>query len=667
MIWVAWLAPAPAVGLIARVAWPWLGDQPLGAAAAVTLVAVGSVLLVGAAAADLRGRAWVPRLRPAQDWAVPPVIVGVAEVAGALVLAAFVTTGSAAGAVLLTAATAVLAAAVLSRAGALSGVSALVAWWALVRLAGASLELRPWLAALTALGLLLAAQAFSGTGPRAPWWARWDLPLLIAAAPVAGTGVALAGVGPVANLTLVAIGAEFVAVAVRLRRQAAVALTLGAVGSGLALGGAALAGSGWLALALFVLSVVLTVLGAVTEGPARPGFQGGGVVAALAAWRTAISWLDWPDQVSVEVTAVVAAVVAVLAASVARWSKLDRGWMLAWGGGSVALVVAAGLDSAMGTALLAPGATASWIVVGALLAVAAAMSAAADPTGLSWLREVAALLVVAGLLVSQRVVGLAPTALVTALCLVGAAAAVILLALRGDRLAPWRRPVLVVGAALLGWAVAVAALSPVPGLLSAPLAVAAVQAAAAGVALRRAQLSLLSPALAGAAWIVFALESLQAHSGWVIAPVGLACLATVVLWRQDRQRRGEPLATPEVVGLELVGIALLVGPSLVRSVTDTSVHAGVAMVLGLAVAGWGLVSQVRRRLGAGLAVVLVAVLLLVAVPLATLLPTWEGPLLWAAIAAVGLVAVMVAAMVERGKTVARQGLVRFAEATVGWE
>ncbi|MDN5791343.1 MAG: hypothetical protein L0H25_10805, partial [Micrococcales bacterium] len=88
MVWVAWVAPAPAVGLVARESWPWLGGLPLESAGAVTLVAAGSVLLVGAAAADLRGRAWEPRARPAHAWALAPAVIGAAEVAAALALVA---------------------------------------------------------------------------------------------------------------------------------------------------------------------------------------------------------------------------------------------------------------------------------------------------------------------------------------------------------------------------------------------------------------------------------------------------------------------------------------------------------------------------------------------------------------------------------------------------
>ncbi|MDN5791062.1 MAG: hypothetical protein L0H25_09370, partial [Micrococcales bacterium] len=499
-----------------------------------------------------------------------------------------------------------------------------------------------------------------------PWWARWDGPLLVAAAPIAASGMGLGGAGPVANLTMVAVGAECMAVAVRIRRRPTIALGIGVVGAGLVVAGADRAGPGWLALALLGLAVLLTALSAVTRGVAGSLLRIGGVVSAVAAWRVAIVWLAWPDQRGLDATALVAGAVAVLAAGVSRWSRLDRGWMLAWGGGAVALAAAAGIDATAGSALLASGGSASWFVAGGLVAVAASLLGAAGSTGLTWLRELGVAFLVGALLAGQRVADLPATTLVTVLCLLGAATAVLLLALLEDRFAPWRRPLLILGAAVLGWA-AVIAVSGGGVLLAAPLAVAAVHSAAAGVAMRILALQLLSPVLACGAWIVFADESLHGRLDWTIAPIGLAMLAAVGLWRRDLRLRDQPLAPPELVGLELAGVALLVGPSLAQTATVASVHALVALVLGLAITGWGAVTKVRRRVVAGLVVVSVSVLLLVAVPLVMLLPSWQGPLLWAAIAAVGLAAVLAAALVERGKAVGRKVLLGFADATDGWE
>ena len=80
MTWVSWAVAAPIAGLFAAETWAWFDAQPDERAVAFTLASVGSVLLVGAAAADLRGRAWAPRLLPTHPWALPPAVVGAADV-----------------------------------------------------------------------------------------------------------------------------------------------------------------------------------------------------------------------------------------------------------------------------------------------------------------------------------------------------------------------------------------------------------------------------------------------------------------------------------------------------------------------------------------------------------------------------------------------------------
>jgi hypothetical protein len=249
---------------------------------------------------------------------------------------------------------------------------------------------------------------------------------------------------------------------------------------------------------------------------------------------------------------------------------------------------------------------------------------------------------------------------------VGAGTAVALLAASGSPLMEWRRPLLVLGLPATAWALVTGATAG-HGALAVPLAVASLQAAATGVVWRRPGLQMLSPAFACAAWVAFAFEALDPRPEWVTAPAGFAALVAVALWRRDRALRSQAMIAPEIVVLELAGIALIVGPSLASAVTVGPGHAVAALVLGLAVAGWGVVTEVRRRVAAGVATALLAVLLLVAVPLVDLLPRWQGAALWVLIAVVGLVAVLAAAFVERGRVVARKGLAQLAEATAGWE
>jgi hypothetical protein len=288
-----------------------------------------------------------------------------------------------------------------------------------------------------------------------------------------------------------------------------------------------------------------------------------------------------------------------------------------------------------------------------------------------WLRELAVAFLMAGLLVVERVATPSVTVQVWVLCMIAAVSAGGLLALAGGRFVTrWRRPLVGLGVVLTLWAWALAwpgaALSG-SALLAAPLAVAALLAAGSGVAYDRVGPQLLSPGFAAGAWIAFAIDSFGGHPQWITAPVGLAALCSVGLWRRFRGQRGERVTSREIVSLEQVGVVLLVGPSLVQAVTDSPAYVVVALVLGLCVAAWGAVTKVRRRVASGALAVAAAVLIFVAVPLVQLLPSWEGAALWALIAVVGLVAVLVAAFLERGKTAARKGLARFLEVTADWE
>ena len=79
------------------------------------------------------------------------------------------------------------------------------------------------------------------------------------------------------------------------------------------------------------------------------------------------------------------------------------------------------------------------------------------------------------------------------------------------------------------------------------------------------------------------------------------------------------VASTEIVTVEAVGVVLLVGASLVLMVTDSLMHVIPAVALGIGVAAWGTVTQVRRRVLMGATAVVAALVLLVAVPLVSLI------------------------------------------------
>lgn len=81
----------------------------------------------------------------------------------------------------------------------------------------------------------------------------------------------------------------------------------------------------------------------------------------------------------------------------------------------------------------------------------------------------------------------------------------------------------------------------------------------------------------------------------------------------------------------------------------------------------GPITKVRCRVAAGAAAVAISLGLLIGLPLVNLLPSWEGAGLWVLIGGVGLLAVLAASLLERGKAAVRKGMARLSEATAGWE
>ncbi|MDQ1537946.1 MAG: hypothetical protein QOE58_2339, partial [Actinomycetota bacterium] len=678
MAWVAWVALAPLVGLLTAQGWPWFEALAWQTAVALTLVTVGGVLLVGAAAADLRGRRWAPLYLPAHTAILAPAIVGGCELVTGLALAHLTLTRDQAGWVTAAVAGVVLATALLVRVGALAGVGTVLGWVAVVLLAGQHFDARPWIPVVVALSLLVVAQVLSMTPAEAEaqvevrlkWWARWDLPLLVTAAPVAITALPAAGSTSHWGATFAAVGLECLAVAVRLRRTL-VAIPVAAIGGALVLTGADNAGQGWLTLALLGLSVALTALAAHTHRSMRLPFQMSGALAALASWQVATAWFDWTVQQWIDVTAISAGALAMATALLARTNLGERSWLMVWGGMAVAVTtLVAGYTETIARAGLAD-AQPSWPVATGLLLVAAALVTYAGPLALTWMRGLGLAFGTVSVVEALQA-GHAGTSVQTAvLAVLSAVCAVLSLWLFvRQRARTWQRPSLALGVAFAAGAIMVAVgSSPThDSMLRVPgLAASALQAAVVGIVLRNSRVEMLSPVLACAAWQVFSSAAMGDNAQWVTVPLGLAILTVVELWRQDRKQRDQSLAATEIMVLELAGVAFLVGAAFVQTVTVAVAYAALAAILGLAVIGWGVLTRVRRRLAAGGLIVLASLVLLIAVPLVGLMPAWQGATLWVLIAAVGLVALLVASFLEQGKAAAHKGMGRFAEATAGWE
>lgn len=668
--WVAWAAVAPMLGLAAEEWLPWLSALPVMETISITLVAVGGTLLIGAAVADLRFGPWEPHYAPRRTALRPPVLLGGLEIVAGLLVALTTLPTVTAGWLTAVVAAVALATGMLAAAGLLAGVGIALGWLAALLVIGPDLDSWPLIGLLVVTILLAAAELLHRIVPEGSWWSRWDLSLLVVAAPIALTTLgAAAGRGPDPfAVTSVLLGALCWAVAVRLRHRRSVLTTLGLVGTGLVLAGAAVAGSGWLALSLMALAVALTVVAARTDDVTRRLFAVGGALVAFTAWLSALNWFGWGAQPAVDVTAVGAGVVVVAASGLAWVRALDRSWVLIWGGSGVVAAMICVVLAEQGQLL--PGqlpAPSPPIAVGLVL-VTAALLLAARPLEFGCFRDLSVAGGFGAALVAYQSSDLPAGAWVTVLVLVSTACAVVALALRDRPNQVWQRPVLELGVAAVAGAISVAALQlPEVPLLVAGLVAAAVQAAAFGVVLGSIAVQALSPVLACAAWLAYASELLGGNPQWSTVSIGLAMLVVVALLRHDRSVHDGSMVAPQIVTLEFVGIGFLVGASFVQAVAESLLYTMLALALGLLIAAWGLVTRVRRRLAAGAVVGLAALVLLVAVPLVRLLPELTTAALWVLILGLGLIILVLATLFEKGRNAVRKNVVGFEMTTADWE
>jgi hypothetical protein len=290
-----------------------------------------------------------------------------------------------------------------------------------------------------------------------------------------------------------------------------------------------------------------------------------------------------------------------------------------------------------------------------------------------WLREAAAgLAVVSGATVlydRQPAVGQSVAIAVAA----GLAALVVSLALWRSRPASaWLRPLAlyasVAGAA--GLALALVAW-PNRGPLIITLLVIGAEAAAVGLTLRQPTAVYASPFLVCAAWLLFATDALRGNPNWLTVPIGLSLLAMVELARWDR-RSGtglpdDPVLNNVLLSLEYAGMAFLVGAALVETVFDSVWYGLLGVSLGVVVVGWAAFTRVRRRTQVGVGVVLLSLFLMLTVPVVRLVPQLHDVALWGAVAAVGVLLLLVATTIEQSRARVMAGIRRLDQLMAGWE
>ena len=658
MVWAAWLSSAALTLLLAeRASVP---DDRLFAAG----FAWSAVVLLGGLALDdriagRRVRGDLIRTR----WLMPASVFGGAGLLVSLGFALVEPSGVygwwmlAGGAVL-------LGTALLLRMGSVSGVA-----WGLGAFGAGSLVSEwimddPWLLVAGAVVPLVAAWILARTTEQGePWQFRWDLPPVVVAHAI--VVLALARAVWIEQLAPAWLGAALLsfAVAAVLRRW-----PWAIAGGVLAAVGAWDLGPGWLAAALATESIGVGIAASRSEGDRRLVLQVvcGGLAAA--AWIQTATAIGWSRNETLRATALVVSGQLLLASFAVRSRLLAPDWVL-----RAAALAAAGIGTvevAMAQEGLGAGDPAARGALAAALAISAvAVGISAAPCELPRLRDVSGVLVAAalgeGLLWADASTEVAVGVLVAS----GVGSMVVALTLwRTGAWRPWA-PAIGTFSALVSAASLLVALSALPDRnpLVAALLVCGLESAAAGLVLRRTAPLVLAPLLLSGAWIVFTREAFAGDPQWFTVPLGLAVLAVVEVLRWDLRRRGRPTYAPELVALEIAGFAFLIGASPFRVIQGSSWAGAVGVALGVLVAGWGVLTRVRRRLWLGLAAVVGSLVLMVIVPLAQDPPEVAGATLWMLVAATGLAVVLVATALERWRVRIGAGMHRVGALMSGWE
>ena len=657
MAWVAWAASGVLVLLLAgRAGVParFLPEVVLG---------WGAVLMVGGLGLDdVRSSRRAPGQGLRQPWLVPPVALGALGIPVGL---AFILTGTHNELAVWSLAGAALYAlvALLLRAGSVSAASYALLVVGVGALTGSSVLDRPWTSVVWGAAFVAVSLATSRAKAPRDAWLGWDVAPLVIAHGVAA--VALARSIDVGWIPATWAGTGAISAVLAAWRGNA----FWAVGGAALIGvGAGAAGPGWLALALGAYSACAVVLAIRSRGPLRTVIQAAGMALAAASWSQVVVWQDWSASRTAAVTALVAASIAVVTGGATRWARLPADWAANLGALSVAggLAVAAG-SLAMNTRVDPHTASELLALVTASLSVGAAL--AARPTGIGPLREACTLLAASSGLLLGYGRELGPGPLTAWWAVVAIVTTLAVLALwRARQSSPWVRPLALLGGAGSVITIAVAAsAAPRKDLLEAALLVAGIQTAAAGIGLRRPEPLYLSPLLFCGAWLLFASEALRGEIQWFTVPAGLALLSVVGIARVARRREGDRVMPEALLALEYFGMAFVVGDGLVESVAVSPARGLFALAFGVGLAAWGALSKVRRRalLGAGAAVL--AVVLMVIGPIARLVPRLTGPALWVALAIVGIVFIVVATGLERGREKVSTAIRRLDALMEGWE
>lgn len=450
-------------------------------------------------------------------------------------------------------------------------------------------------------------------------------------------------------------------------------LEIAGIAAGAAVWSAPTAGRlGWLsAVAWSALAVESGALAIRWRLPNVTFLSAASVGAAIISFGV---WSTWAPATWLMVGAVAAATVVVVTTGMALLTRIIRPWLVPWIAlgflGSAAAVTAAFLDID-GATRGGPG----YVTAGATLAVAV-VGVLADQWSQPLWRWVSALWIglaagVAAVAGDLDTVGVARGAAITAIAMT----VLVVATWRNERFTGWHRTGTALAAVALFAAVPgtlitidrAAQWSDVASLVTLVLFACAIEAWTFGTLWNKPALSESAPFWLVGAWCAFAAGSLSGNAQWYTLPIGVALIGVEEIRRNDHRRAGLPPYSVSGRWIEYLGMMLIVGASMFQTITVNTTYALIAVVLGMAIAAWGAFTHVRRRAVFGTAATLLAVVLMLAVPLARVLPNTPGMVVWISLAAIGVIAVTGAAFIERGRHAVRSGIRRFGSATHDWE
>jgi hypothetical protein len=660
LAWVGWLLTAVSTTFVAfAVGLPRRNTE-------VAVFGWGALVLVGALAFDdsVAGRRSRGQLvRDAR--AVAPGVLGLAAVVAGAVAALDAQAG-ALGWWALAGAGVALVLAVQLREAVLSTLGYALLAPAMALLAPGTLPDDPWslVVLATAEVLLGVAVAVAARGSKDPL-DRWDVPPFVVGNVVAlvVVGMATEATSPMTVYLVMGIWSLTLALVVRPRLHTW-ATPWVVAGAALLDVAAGWAGPGWLTGALVATSAVATMVAARLHGPSRTAMQAASALSALGAGIAGLWWWD-PAHASAVVAAAVAGGVTILAVvCLVRWARVSSDWLPPWAVVALGVLGAAGVgavDAAMPEAGIG-------LAVGVTLAALASALAAA-PLGRTVLRDVAAVLLPGALALALVAVDASLDAAAAVAGATGFAAVLVASTLLARRpTSPWVMPALVLAGIGVGGAVGVGIADlPDRGLLVAALALAGAAAAVVGVVSGRLFLLTCAPVLLCGAWLVFASEALTGNAQWFTVPIGLTLLVVEGLIRAALRARSENPHTPVTLDLDYVGLSFLVGASVMQIATTSAWYVFAGVALGAMVCAWGAVTKVVHRAWFGAGVVVLSLLVAIALPTVEFVPQLEGAALWISIAAVGFVALVIAAFLEQGRRTAEAGIARLRDLTSSWE